>query len=106
MKNVTVNLPQIILVLSALTFGGPASAFGDKVEGRKIAAQWCATCHVVQSGQTSGTTDAPPFREIKKRHQANMDFLQSFLTQDHPQMPNMSLTKQEIENLQAYIGSL
>ncbi|MEM1045740.1 MAG: cytochrome c [Pseudomonadota bacterium] len=92
--------------LACLTIAGPAAAFGDKEEGRTIANRWCSACHVVATGQQQASVDAPPFVEIKKRHDGRMDFLEAFLTQSHPNMPDMNLTYLEIRNLVAYFESL
>ena len=85
---------------------GPALAFGDSDEGKKIAMRWCAACHVVAEGQTSASVDVPPFVEIKKKYDGKMDFLEAFLSQSHPQMPDMNLTYLEIRNLIAYFEGL
>ncbi|MEM8813230.1 MAG: cytochrome c [Pseudomonadota bacterium] len=95
-----------VVVGFALTSVGPASAFGDSGEGRKIATQWCSACHVVSESQLSASAAVPPFSAIKRRHEGKMDFLEAFLTQSHPQMPDMNLTYQEIQNLIAYFDSL
>lgn len=92
--------------LALLTTVVPAAAFGDKEEGRTIATRWCSACHVVTAGQQQASVDAPPFVEIKKRHEGKMDFLEAFLTQSHPNMPDMNLTYLEIRNLVAYFESL
>lgn len=38
----------------------------DAVNGKDIATRWCASCHVVERGQTSATDQAPPFAYIGK----------------------------------------
>jgi len=87
-----------------LAVSGPtALAAGDGIEGRKVAIRWCAACHVVTEDQAAATADAPPFSEVREKHQGNMDFLESFLTQTHPNMPDMNLSTLEIRNLIAFI---
>lgn len=95
-------IPACCFILLA----APAYAVGDGVEGKKVASQWCAACHLVASGQSTATVAAPPFTEIKQRHEGKMEFLEAFLSQDHPNMPNMSLSYYEIQNLIAYIEGL
>lgn len=94
------------LACSLMLLTAPAYAVGDSVEGKKVASQWCAACHLVTPGQSTATVAAPPFAEIKQRHEGKMEFLEAFLSQDHPNMPNMSLTYYEIQNLIAYIEGL
>ena len=95
-------------VFAAITLSGLvwAQSPGDPLEGREIATRWCSACHIVVTGQQSGSVDVPPFAEIKRKHDGKMDFLEAFLSQSHPQMPNMNLTYLEIRNLVAYFDSL
>jgi mono/diheme cytochrome c family protein len=97
------------LVCVAVGLGGPApvaSAAGDAAAGKMLAERWCATCHLVAPEQTTATTEAPPFATIAARHGESIDALAAFLADPHPPMPQMSLTRQEIGDLLAYIGSL
>lgn len=81
-------------------------AAGDGIEGREVAVRWCAVCHLVTEDQAAGTVDAPPFTEVREKHQGNLDFLEGFLTQSHPNMPDMNLSTLEIRNLIAFIEGL
>lgn len=83
-----------------------AAAAGDAATGKKLAELWCASCHLVSPEQTSATTEAPPFAAIAKRSKDQMDALAAFLADPHPPMPKLSLTRQEIRDLLAYISSL
>ena len=51
-------------------------------------------------------TDAAPFSEIARRFPDDLAPLAALLSDEHPPMPDMSLTRQEIRDLVAYIGSL
>jgi mono/diheme cytochrome c family protein len=88
--------------------GQGALAAGDAATGRAVAELWCAACHLVGPEQTSAVSGppAPPFEEIAERSEAEIDALAGFLADPHPPMPQMSLTRQEILDLLAYIGSL
>jgi mono/diheme cytochrome c family protein len=83
-----------------------ASAAGDPDTGRAIAERWCASCHLVAPEQTSATTEAPPFATIAQRSPDEIAALAAFLADPHPPMPQMSLTRDEIRDLLAYIASL
>ena len=87
-------------------FTESAYAGGMASEGEKLARLWCANCHVVSEGQQNANADVPSFREIAKRHETNLDALGAFLADPHPVMPDFSLTRREIQDLLAYIGSL
>ena len=78
---------------------------GDADIGRGIAMRWCAACHVVRGSQTSGGDVGPTFEQIAGKGQG-LDWLDAFLADPHPPMPDMSLTRQEIRDLRAYVESL
>jgi cytochrome c551/c552 len=100
------HLPLVLLLLTALA--GPSHAAGRPEEGRAIAERWCVTCHQVGDEQTTVSTEAPPFASIAMKYpdEEGLLALQAFLADPHPVMPDMSLTRQEIRDLVAYIDSL
>lgn len=83
---------------------GPALA-ADAKHGGVIAKRWCAACHVVSSEQQSASADVPPFADIARRR-TDPKALAAFLADPHPKMPDMHLTRREIEDIVAYIRSL
>jgi mono/diheme cytochrome c family protein len=90
------------LALIALPHGAFA-AYAAK--GEVIAKRWCAACHLVSSDQTQANSDAPSFAEIAHKKPSSKT-LSAFLTDPHPKMPDMSLTRDEIADIVAYIKSL
>jgi mono/diheme cytochrome c family protein len=98
-----------VLMCVAVALGGHVSAAlaaGDAAAGKALAERWCSSCHIVSPEQKTGTTEAPPFADIAARNADSMDALAAFLADPHPPMPQMSLSRQEITDLLAYIGSL
>lgn len=91
-----------VLALMAL----PVCAFAaDAAKGEVIAKRWCAACHLVAPDQTQANSDAPSFAAIaRKKLPAGQ--LKAFLTDPHPKMPDMSLTRSEIADIVGYIGTL
>ncbi len=84
----------------------PQSAFADDpAKGEIIARRWCAACHVVAPDQTLANSDAPTFASIAHRREEPKK-LKAFLTDPHPKMPNMNLSRSEIADIVAYIGRL
>ncbi|HEX2941150.1 MAG TPA: c-type cytochrome [Rhodopila sp.] len=78
----------------------------DVQAGRAIATRWCATCHVVQPGQARATsTGAPSFAAIAKQKALTSDGLRAFLQTGHGRMPDLHLSRQEINDLTAFIMS-
>ena len=100
---------RIVMVAALLVLiGGSALAAGHAAEGKAIAQRWCAACHQVSSEQTTASADVSSFMTIAQMRATSsaLAALEGFLADPHPLMPDMSLTRQEISDLVAYIGSL
>jgi len=84
----------------------PVAARADTTAGERLARQWCANCHVID-GASPGTTipqGPPAFREVAAH--LNPDQLRAFLTHPHGAMPDLALSRAEIDDLIAYIETL
>ena len=95
----------IAVLLSLSCFAAlvlPAHA-ADPFEGEKIAKRWCASCHVVSRDQKRGNTQAPPFSEIARKPGLSAASIALFLLRPHPPMADMNLTRNEANDLAAYI---
>lgn len=88
----------------AATLATSAQA-GDAGRGAVIAQRWCASCHVVAREQTSANADAPSFFDVAQRR-ANRKEIANFLIDPHPPMPDMHLSRREIDDIVSYIRSL
>ena len=87
----------LAFLLSSSAF--QVSAAGEAVEGRRLAERWCVSCH--------GATDAaPPLEALANRPNRTAYTLRAWLTQPHPPMPDLSLTREEIDDLVAYLAEL
>ena len=92
-----------------IALGGPSfgqSLTGNVQEGGQIAERWCSACHLVSDRQERVPIDAPTFMSIAERSHEAIDALAGFLMDPHPPMPDLSLTREEIRHLLAYIASL
>jgi mono/diheme cytochrome c family protein len=98
------------LALALLLISSAAQAQpwpGNPREGRDLALRICADCHVVAPQQTRSPTDgAPPFAERARDPAITPLSLRVFLQTPHKQMPDLILTRTEIDDLIAYILSL
>lgn len=96
--------------ISAVLLGGAAQipARADSVaDGRNIAVRWCSSCHDVGAGERRAANDmAPNFPSVAQRSDLTRSQLETWIGNPHPPMPNLHLTRQEIENLVDYIQSL
>jgi mono/diheme cytochrome c family protein len=85
---------------------GTAALAADADNGKRLAERWCASCHVVAPDQKTANSDAPPFETIAKTSGFNAEKLAFFLLEPHPKMPSMALTRNEANDIAAYIGRL
>ncbi|HEV2334575.1 MAG TPA: c-type cytochrome [Stellaceae bacterium] len=100
---VTCGLAALVLVLSAVA---SSSIAADPRQGEQLARQWCVSCHVIGGMPTGSVQQGPPsFRAIAQRGLTS-DQLRAFLSDPHPPMPNLALTRSEIDDLIAYIATL
>ncbi len=114
--------PFFGLVMAGLLAAGAAAAQptpSDVVAGRRLAEEYCGTCHAVGGGGSSPLPNAPPFRELFRRFPK--DRLASVLREGmlapsspqeegsprrHPRMPTAPLGDDQRAELQAYLQSL
>lgn len=96
-----------LLTLPVLIVDSALAASRPEV-GKIIGQRWCAACHQVSPEQTTANADVPSFMTIAEMRAtpSALAALEGFLADPHPVMPDMSLTRQEISDLVAYIGSL
>ena len=95
-------LRRLAAALAALSM--TASAYAADVDhGATLAKRWCAACHIVAPDQTHGQDNVPPFATIAKIPGFNADLIARFLMNPHPKMPDMQLSRDEADDLAAYI---
>jgi len=91
--------------LLAVILAAGAARAGDTAEGRRIADHWCSSCHVATN--LSGGTDAVPTLEsIAKDRRRSPEWVRQWLSDPHPPMPNLNLTRAEIEDVISYLETL
>ena len=106
MKHTFVVLILALLVAPALAQTGNVQQPGNAGHGKALAETWCSNCHLVSSSQTQANADVPTFSSIARRLPADADVLAAFIANPHPPMPNLSLGRQDIRDLLAYIATL
>lgn len=94
-------LPTLAAAGTLLAQG--ALAQGSPEAGRQTAERWCVSCHAVD---VAGSDAAPPFTEIARRPNRSDGYYYVWLTDPHPPMPRLDLSRQDIANLIAYLRSL
>jgi mono/diheme cytochrome c family protein len=107
-RSCIINSPPVVALLLA---GSLSSAFaqdiGDISAGRSLAENWCSSCHVVGAASQRGASNgAPTFSAIARAKSTTPMALRVFLQTPHSQMPDLHLSRDEIDNLTGYILSL
>jgi mono/diheme cytochrome c family protein len=100
------RLIRLCVLLSAGILAASTGQAADSDTGGQIAQRWCATCHLIGGSPTGSVQQGPPnFSTIAKRDHTD-DQLRSFLSHPHGAMPDLSLTRAEIEDLIAYLHTV
>lgn len=97
---------SLALLAAPVLAAAPVHA-ADAGAGAAIAARWCATCHAIGPQAQRAKSDAPSFPDIAARRSNLTGPVLAFeLLSPHPQMPAISLTRVQAEDLAAYFASL
>ncbi|MEX0758900.1 MAG: c-type cytochrome [Tistlia sp.] len=94
------------LPLGAALAASSASAQAVSAErGREVARLWCAHCHSTDAAPQASDV-GPSFPRIAERR--SPDYLRGFLANPHVrgEMPPFDLSREHIEDLIAYLGTL
>jgi hypothetical protein len=82
-----------------------ASAAGNAEMGRLIAQRWCSGRHALP-GTHAASDAAPAFVTVAKEHRGNPSWVRAWLMTPHPPMTGINLTRQQIDDVTAYLQSL
>jgi mono/diheme cytochrome c family protein len=83
----------------------PALAEGSRDAGLRLAQFWCSGCHALEDAP-SATDVAPSFPSIARASGQDRRWLTTWLMAPHPRMPDFTLSREEIEDVIAYLSSL
>ena len=98
---------NMVLALSASVLGLPemAHAAGDPARGRTLARTWCSSCHTTERDSV-GKDLAPSFPNIAERGRPDQLEAHAFLNAPHPPMPDFNLSRNQIDDIVAYLQRL
>jgi cytochrome c len=100
---------RVYLVLAAvltLALGAAHATRADVQKGAQIARQWCANCHIIANNPEGAVPQGPPSFAAISRSGMTTDQLRAFLSRPHGAMPDLALTRAEIDDLIGYIETL
>jgi mono/diheme cytochrome c family protein len=96
----------VLVFTIVAAINGPALSEGNVARGEQLARRWCSSCHLVAADQLQASADVPPFSVIARMPNFTPEKVAFFLLDPHPKMPNLALSRQEADDIAAYIGSL
>jgi mono/diheme cytochrome c family protein len=94
-----------VCLLLASEFGAWSASAANANNGRRIAQARCSPCHIVVPNQRQELAKSPPFEDIARQNGFNAEMLAYLILAPHPRM-NLTFTREEAEDLAAYIASL
>ncbi len=100
------NSVWAILVVATASLLPELAAADDVEYGRRLAENWCASCHVVSPGQRPTAGQVPSFSTIAQSSDFNADRLAYLLLDPHPKMAKLALSRRAINDIADYILSL
>lgn len=100
------NLAFAASALVALLAASSTSwAEGSADAGKRLAQQWCASCHQVEPGGAAKDS-APPFASLGVEKGKDPGWIRAWLANPHPPMQGINLSRQQIDDIVAYLQSL
>ena len=102
-------LIRLSLAAAICVMAMPAAAAeaGDPAIGKLLAQTWCSSCHAISGTQRRGSDVAPPFVALVNGPQGLDDArLRGWLHDPHPPMQGITLSRQQTEDIVAYLRSL
>jgi mono/diheme cytochrome c family protein len=82
-----------------------AQATGDVTAGKDLFVRSCSTCHA-QSGAQNAADTAPPLSFMARDSKDRPAFIRGWLMDPHPPMPGIMLSRQQINDIIAYLNSV
>jgi len=98
-------MKRLAATLLLATFPAASAGAADAQNGRAIAERWCTACHVVAEGR-GGSDAAPSLPQVARNRAADQRWLRAWLTDPHPPMPNLNLSRSDLDDVVAYLERL
>lgn len=98
-------IPALVFLLSAAGAAQAQAIPGNPMAGEQLARLQCSECHLMPGGNRATASGIPSFQAIANQPRVTALSLNAFLQTPHDRMPNIMLTRREIDDLVAYILS-
>lgn len=105
---IVLSVAAAVAALVLLSRGARGQRPADVAAGRTLAERLCVGCHVVSAEASGGirSTDVLSFPAIANRPGQTAEAIAGKIVVPHPEMPQISLSRNEIAAVSAYILSL
>jgi len=98
--------PALLAATAGLLFLSSGASAADATNGSALARVWCSSCHVMPGAAPQTVPQGPPSFRMVAQSGKSAEQLRTFLMKPHGSMPNLTLSRGEIDDLIAYIGSI
>jgi mono/diheme cytochrome c family protein len=96
----------IFLLSTCFATSAAAQELGSTSAGKDYAQRVCAACHDIEKDDVALFTDVPSFQEIADTQGMSPRALRVWLQTSHPNMPDIIIPADDMDNVIAYIMSL
>jgi mono/diheme cytochrome c family protein len=96
---------KLAVVLTYALWTSSAWAAANADEGHRLARQWCSSCHQVDPDGPMRDF-VPSFVSLANRPDRTLAWVRLWLTDPHPPMVGLNLSRMQIEDVIAYLHSL
>jgi cytochrome c len=80
------------------------AATGSADAGRQVLRS-CTSCHATNT-TTAATDGAPPLSFVARDNKQNPAWIRGWLMDPHPPMPGIMLSRRQIDDIIAYLGTI
>jgi mono/diheme cytochrome c family protein len=97
--------PALYLAAALALAGSLGAACAQNAEnGRHLSERWCAECHAI--GPAPAKPKAQSFASIAAKENITAQMIVSFLRLPHATMPNVPLTRNDTQDIAAFVMSM
>ena len=97
-------IPMLVAMIPSAAM---SQEIGDAAKGMDYAIEVCSECHAVRDGEPKSLlSEAPSFEDIANTSGMTAIALTVWFKSQHPTMPNIKMTDEEMRNVIQYIISL
>ncbi len=97
-------LRALALLAGFLASSAPSLA-ADANAGRDLVLRSCTSCHSTETARTA-SDQAPPLSSLARTNKERPAWVRGWLMNPHPPMPNITLSRAQIDNIVAFLSSL